>query len=201
MTQAARRLTFNEYVNLEDFDDLPEGRCEFIDGELVELPPESGLNDAIANYLFLLLVYAGFLPDLTRPHTCEVEVPILKPKDPQTRYPDLVLLREEHLRLTERRLTITLDMPPPQLVVEVVSPGQTNKDRDYKRKREQYAKCGIPEYWLINPEQQVVTVLELEAEKYIEVGTFRGDERINSRTLQNFKVTAGQLFARTIPPR
>lgn len=69
MTQAARQLTFEEYISLEDSDGLPERRCEFVDGELVELPPESGSNDAIANYLFLMLVNAGVPFNLVRPHT------------------------------------------------------------------------------------------------------------------------------------
>jgi hypothetical protein len=40
------------------------------------------------------------------------------------RNPDLVILAAVHLVLTEKRLTITLDMPPPQLVVEVLSLGK-----------------------------------------------------------------------------
>ncbi len=96
MTQVAK-ITFEEYLNLEDLR-LPEGRCEFIDGELVELPPESGLNDAIANYLFLMLVSAGIPFNLVRPGKCEIEVPVLKAKTPQNRYPDLVVLKPEHIR-------------------------------------------------------------------------------------------------------
>jgi Uma2 family endonuclease len=49
-------------------------------------------------------------------------------------------------------LFITREMPPPRLVVEVVSPGKKDRDRDYIAKRQQYAERGIPEYWLIDPE-------------------------------------------------
>jgi len=196
MTQATKRLAFEEYINLENLEGLPEGRCEFLDGELVELPPESGVNDAIANYLFFILASLGILTDLIRPHTCELEVPVLKPKDPQTRYPDLVLLQEEHLNLTERRLTITLDMPPPRLVVEVVSPGQGKRNRDYKRKREQYAQRDISEYWIIDSEKQIVIVLELKAGKYIEIGTFEGGDFIQSHVLQGLEVSVRQILTR-----
>lgn len=58
-----------------------------------------------------------------------------------------------------RRLTIKLDMPPPQLVVEVVSPGKANRERDLIRKRARYAARGIPEYWLIDSQDQTITVL------------------------------------------
>lgn len=196
MKQAARKMTFEEYLNLEDFDDLPEERCEFVDGELVALPPESEPNDWIARYLFLLLANAGIVSArLIAIHTCELQVPVLQPTAPRNRYPDLVILREEHLQLTQRRLTIKLDMPPPQLVAEVVSPGQSNYDRDYRDKLAQYQRRGIPEYWLIDPEQQAIMVLKLTEGKYIEVATFRGDVQIDSPTLKDLKLTANQVFA------
>ena len=184
------KLSFDEYLNLEDPDNLPEGRCEFIDGELVELPPESEPNDWIAQELFWLLANTGSIPRrLIRPHSCEIEV-IGKPR---TRYPDLVILQEEHLGLTQKRFTITLEMPPPQLVAEVVSPGQNNRNRDYKDKLAQYQRRGIPEYWLIDPEWQAVVVLKLEDEKYSVVGTFQGNNQINSPTFPDL-ITAEQIF-------
>jgi Uma2 family endonuclease len=195
MTKAARRLTFEEYLNLEDLEGLPEGRCEFFDGELIELPPESEANDFFAVWLqFELAKLVGLR--LVRAHTCELEMPVLGLDDPKTRYPDLVVLREEHLNLTQRRFTIKLDMPAPRLVVEVVSPGTNNRDRDCKRKRNQYQKRGIPEFWLIDSEQQTVKVLELKAGKYVEVGSFRGNDRIESPMLKGLlELTAEQIFS------
>ena len=86
---------------------------------------------------------------------------MLQPNQPRNRFPDLVILRPEHIELTQKRLTIRLDMPAPVLVVEVVSPGKTNRDQDYKDKRTQYQARAIPEYWLIDPNQQTVIVLTL----------------------------------------
>jgi Uma2 family endonuclease len=196
MTQAARRLSFEEYLNLEAEDGLPEGLAEFVDGELKELPPESGLNNSLANYLFFVLVNAGLPLNLVRPHTCEVEVPVLQPKDPRTRFPDLVVLRPEHLPLIEKRLTIRVETLPPQFVAEVVSPGDRNRKRDYERKREQYQARSIPEYWLIDPAQRAVTVLALQAEQYQQIGLFQGEQPIQSSLLNslNLALTAEQIF-------
>ena len=195
MTQAAKNLTFEEYLSLDAESwvrlDLPEGRCEYVDGELIELPPESLPNLRIANYLFLLLVQAGIPFNLIYPHACEIEVS----GRPRTRYPDLVILREEHLALAQRRATITLEMPPPQLVAEVVSPGDDNEERDYTAKRQQYQERGILEYWLINPEYQVITVLELNNGRYIEIGRFQGNDQIKSPMFSGLSFTAKQIFA------
>ncbi|WP_315874388.1 Uma2 family endonuclease [Leptodesmis sichuanensis] len=121
-------------------------------------------------------------------------MPVLHPKDAANRYPDLVVLRPEHLELTQRRLTITLDMPPPRLIAEVVSPGKTNRDRDYIHKRAQYAAIGVPEYWLLDPGAQTLMVLTLEGEAYREVDVFGKQEAIASIEVPELELTVEQIF-------
>ncbi len=193
MTQAKQKFAnFEEYLA---YDDGTDNRYELIDGELIELPPESEPNDFIANLLFLKLVGAGILPRLVRPGKCEVQVPVLQKKDAANRYPDLIVLEEVHLGLTQKRFTIKLDMPPPRLVAEVLSPGKANRERDLIRKRAQYAKRGIPEYWWIDPENQTVTVLVLQSEEYVVAGVFQGTQAISSPTLPALILTAQEIFA------
>ena len=190
----AKFATFEDYLAYNDEMGLV-GRFQLIDGELVELPPESEPNDFVADNLQFYLAIANLFPRrLVKTHTCEVQVPVLHPKDPANRFPDLVILREEHLELTQRRLTITLDMPPPRLIAEVVSPGKTNRDRDTIHKRAQYAALGVPEYWLIDPDGTTVTVLALGAEDYQVMGTFSGSESIQSQELLGLALAAEQLF-------
>lgn len=190
-----QRLTFEQYLEI---DDETDNRYELIDGRLVELPPESEPNTSLANYLFLQLVNAGMSFRLIQPHACELQVPVLEAGDPANRYPDLVILREEHLELTRKRLTITFDVLPPHLVIEVVSPGQRNRERDYGRKRRQYAARGIPEYWLIDPEEKVIAVLQLNEGNYLEVGRFAGSTQIQSPELERLgiqlQLTAEQIL-------
>jgi Uma2 family endonuclease len=181
----AQRLTFEQYLEL---DNGTEKRYELVDGRLIELPPESEPNTSLPNFLFLQLVNAGLPFRQIQPHACELQVPVLQRGDPANRFPDLVVLREEHLELTQKRLTITFDMLPPHLVVEVVSPGERNRDRDYGRKQQQYAARGIPEYWLIDPEQNAITVLQLDQGSYVEVGQFSGSAQINSPKLAEMGV-------------
>jgi Uma2 family endonuclease len=195
MTQAQLKFTtFEEYLSYSHEMDM-EGRYELIDGELVELLPESESNNWIANYLQFLLAATKITPlRLIRIHALELQVPVLQPKDSANRYPDLVVLRPEHLELTQRRLTITIDMPPPRLIAEVVSSGKTNRDRDYIPKRAQYAAIAVPEYWLIDPSTQTVMVLTLDGEAYREVGVFSGDEAIGSIEFTELNLTVAQIF-------
>ncbi len=191
MTQAKPQFaSFADYLAL-DPGELPEGRFEYVDGELRELMPESSLNDEIATYLFLALVAIGIPFQLIKTGTCEVEVV----GRPRTRIPDLVILREEHPALTRRRLTITREMPPPRLIAEVISPGVQNRQRDTIDKRRQYAEIQVPEYWLIDPEGQTVTVLQLVNEAYLAAGVFQGADPIQSIALGTLPFTAAQVLA------
>ncbi len=75
------------------------------------------------------------------------------------RVPDLTIYSEELATVMKGATRYsTMDMPPPLLVVEMVSPNQEN--RDYRYKRSEYAARGIAEYSIVDPISQKVTILE-----------------------------------------
>ena len=185
------RISFEDYLT---YDDGTDDRYEWIDGVLVEMPTESEFNAWLSLALQLYFINAGLVkPRLTHRYNCEVEVPVLQSKQARNRFPDFVIVRPEHIELTQKRLTIRLDMPPPLLVMEVVSPGQTNRERDYEARRARYQARGILEYWLLDPEQQIVMVLTLVAGMYQEA-IFRGGDRILSSLCPAVALTAGQVL-------
>ncbi|MEB3292028.1 MAG: Uma2 family endonuclease [Synechococcales bacterium] len=194
-------LTFEDYLAAPP---LGEDCFELMDGELIALPPESEPNHWIATALFLALMTLRTVPPrLIKTHQCELQVPVLQPGDAANRFPDLVILHPEHLALTQKRLTITLEMPPPRLIVEVVSPGKANRVRDYERKLAQYAAIAVPEYWLIDAKEEQVVVLQWVHEQvsgvaqlgYQTVGRFKGDDRILSPELGTLPLTATQILS------
>ncbi len=188
-----RRLSFEDYLALEDTG--YEGHTELIDGELVELPPESGVNTEIAAIWFSALLSCGVNVLHLKIGNCEIQTPVLAPGDAANRFPDVVVIREEHRSLTQQRMTITLKMPPPRFVLEVVSPGAANRHRDYVRKRAQYAAVGIPEYVIVDPEEKAITVLVLEQDGYCEAGCYRGNQRVISPSFPTLTLTVEQIFA------
>jgi Uma2 family endonuclease len=196
MVQAKQRFsTFEEYLSYRDTEQ-DNIRYELIEGGLIELAPESPQNNFIARRLLFFLAAHDIIPlELLVNHACEIQVPVLQPKDAANRFPDLVILRPEHPDLMGNRLTITSLMPPPRLIVEVVSPGKTNRDRDYINKRAQYAAIAVPEYWLIDPAAGTVLVLQLQDEAYVEVGVFHGLDRILSPTFPDLELTAAQVLS------
>jgi Uma2 family endonuclease len=105
----------------------------------------------------------------------------------------LVVLSEAAAAALEgaSRSIITYDLPPPRLVIEVVSPNQEN--RDYRHKRSEYAARGIREYWIVDPIQQQVTVLEWVDGLY-EDELYQGSEHIVSSEFGTLELTAEQLL-------
>ncbi len=181
------KLTFADYLALDPTGDTAP--AELIDGVLVTLPPESGRNTEIAAIWFAALLASGVSVLHLKLGNCELQTPVLTAGDAANRFPDLVVIREEHRSLTQQRMTITLEMPPPRFVVEVVSPGEANRQRDYVRKRAQYAAIAIPEYIIADPETQTVTVLLLDQGHYVEHGCYQGNQSILSPSFPRLTLT------------
>jgi Uma2 family endonuclease len=186
-----RFASFEAYLTA-DPSELPEGKFEYWDGELVPVMSESIGNDSIANFMFAILLGIGIPMQLLRPGKIEVEVP----GRPRTRIPDFLFLEEVHLTLLNRRATITRDMPPPQLIMEVVSPGDENSEnykRDYEVKPQQYAAIEVPEYWIVDRDREWIKVGILNNGSY-QYETFRGEETIVSPTFPDLILTASQIL-------
>ncbi len=86
--------------------------------------------------------------------------------------------------------------PLPLLVVEVVSPGKPgslNYDHDYVDKRVEYANRGIPEYWIVDPQRDVVWVLSLDGSEYRST-RFSRDQTIVSPTFCSLSLTVNQVL-------
>ncbi|MGB5634302.1 MAG: Uma2 family endonuclease [Waterburya sp.] len=189
MSIATTRLTLEEYLNRHN---ESEKHYELVAGSLYEMPPESPLNAEIA--IKLLLLFAQFVttPRCLRCKDTEI---VVSGSRTTVRLPDLMILTEElaNALYDSGRSTIIPDMPPPALVVEVVSPGKVNQDRDYRYKRSEYAARGITEYWIVDPQISKVTILVLN-EGFYDENVFEGDKVIASPLFPQFQITANQIF-------
>jgi Uma2 family endonuclease len=77
------------------------------------------------------------------------------------------------------------------LVVEVVSPTTPNLTWSTSA---DYAEAGIPEYWIVNPLDETVTVLRLEDRQYVEHGVFTRGATATSLLLAGVAVDVGSVF-------
>ena len=80
----------------------------------------------------------------------------------------------------------------PDLVVEVISPSSPMRDRLVKR--DLYAEAGIPEYWIVDPEDEAIEVFRLEGDAYLPSGWFRGGDTLRSALLEGLEIRLPELF-------
>jgi len=187
MVATTKRFTLAEYLAYDDGTD----RCyELVNGELVEMPSESDLNNAIAMYLIGVFIQVVSVSLLRR--GTEVAVSGARAT---VRVPDLLVLSEalEAALAGANRSIVMMDMPPPVLAVEIVSVGKENEDRYYRYKRSEYGARGIAEYWIVDPAQAQVAVLALVDGLY-EEAVFRGGDRLVSLTFPTLELTAKQVL-------
>ncbi len=196
MAQSVTRpkLTFEEFL---EYDDGTDNRYELTNGELVEVAPETDDNILLANWLARLLESVVDW-QLIRTHASTIEVTPLPEVPKSNRYPDLMVLTPELAeQMKGKSSAVRLSMPNPTLVVEVVSPytgpQDENYQRDYINKRRQYEQRRIPEYWILDPSSQKLTVVTLAGDTYQEQ-TFVGRDAIATNLSPSLQLTVEQIL-------
>ncbi len=156
---------------------------EFTDGYIEALPMPTEAHQTIL--LFLYECFVAFL----RPLGGKVLVaPIrVKIRDGKFREPDIMLMRSAGDDRRQNRFWLGADV-----VVEVVSPDKP--ERDLVDKRRDYAEAQIPEYWIVNPQSETITVLRLADSAYIEHGVFARGDAATSKLLDGFDVRVDAVF-------
>jgi len=185
MTKTPVKLTLEEYKTYTDGTDK---RYELEDGVLLEMPPATGKHEAIATLLLIYFyteIHKLGLALQVRPSGTEVQT-----TNEQSRRPDVCIITNEQAQSIEN-VSAIIQTPPP-LVVEVVSPESI--DRDYNRKILEYATVGIPEYWIVDPLTNQVTVCLLDRGSYQRI-VYEANQQIVSKLLPQLQLTAQQILS------
>jgi Uma2 family endonuclease len=172
--------TYRDYAALDDGQ-----HYEIVNGVLLMTPAPSWSHQEVvlevASYLRTYIRSAGLGGVFVAPIDVE-----LTPKD--VFQPDIVvLLKQSREKLREKHI-----VGAPDLVVEVASPGTRIIDR--LNKHDAYARAGVPEYWIANPEAGSVEVFVLDSNTYHSVGIFRGQDSLPSHIVPGLSVHVEQFF-------
>ena len=103
------------------------------------------------------------------------------------REPDLVVMLAEHRDREHEAFFDGAD-----LVIEVVS--DDDPDRDLVTKRREYAQAGIPEYWIVEPQTEMMIVLRLDQDQYYEYGRFGRGTIATSVLLGELAIDVTHMF-------
>lgn len=156
---------------------------EFTDGYIEVLPMPTDRHQSV-----LLFLYRLFFAAVELSGGKVLLTPLrLRIRSGKYREPDLLLVRSAHDVRRQDRFWIGAD-----LVLEVVS--HDKPERDLVEKRGDYAEGGIPEYWIVNPLDETITVLWLADDAYIEHGTFGRGAQATSALIEGFAVGVDAVF-------
>ena len=194
-----RYKTYRDYLDADHYSD---GNYRLLSsGEVIQLPPEDIENAFIASELTEQLKRLIGNRRLVSTAT-EIQVNPVG-DDRVNRRPDVTVLRPEHINLISKlgRNAVLIGMPPPLIVVEVVSKGgkrTPNYLRDYEWKRSQYEWWQIPEYWIVDRHRAQVVIHTLDGEGYYSARLYRGDSAIASAAFSTLSLSASDLLAGNI---
>ena len=180
---ALKPYSFEDYCC---YNDNTDNRYELIDGQLEIMTPPSFRHLLIADKLRAILNKAIAVEKLSL--FCLPEMGV-RTGWRKSRIVDLVVVsRCQVLESLEQSAICEI---PPLLAIEIVSPDSIQ--RDYRYKRSEYAALEIPEYWIVDPLLQKITVLTFNEGLYDEK-VFSGENLISSNQFTNLQVTVNEIF-------
>lgn len=179
-TRPGLKFTYEDYLLLPE-----DKRYELIDGELHRVPAPRPYHQIVSmriEHALYEFVEGGRLGRLIHA-PCDVRF---------SRYdlvqPDIFFISAERLGIIKENYI----QGPPDLVVEVLSPSDPDRDREVKRKL--YALYGVREYWIVDPDAKTIEVLTREQGELITSCTFVADESLTSPLLKDFSLPLSPVF-------
>lgn len=156
---------------------------EYTDGDIDLLPWPTSRHQDITQQLFF--AFHAFVESQGGcVHFAGLRLRIRKAK---FRAPDVLLVKDAKDVRRQNQFWVGAD-----LTLEVVS--EDKPSRDLIDKRHDYAEGGVPEYWIVNPQDETITVLKLDGGVYVEHGVFRRGDTATSLVLPGFSVSVDAVF-------
>lgn len=175
------RLTYADWLAFPN----DSHRYEVIDGDLFVSPTPAIVHQRISRDIKFALL--NFLKQNNAGEVLSAPVGV-KLGDESILQPDLVVV----LTQNASRIGEQIILGPPDVVVEILSPGTARRDLGIKR--DTYQAAGVPEYWIVDPESRSVEVLALVEKRYERSGLFRENTILVSKLLQGFELPLDSVF-------
>lgn len=100
--------------------------------------------------------------------------------------PDLCIICDEH-KIDEKGC-----IGAPDLIIEILSPG--NSKKEMKNKFQLYQEAGVLEYWIVHPIEKCVWIYILENDKFVQKDIIFDDEKLTSHIFPNIEIDAMRVF-------
>lgn len=179
------KFTYDDYQSLP-FSETK--RYELLGGELIMVPSPSWKHQDISAELEFRLQAFVREHQLGTVLDAPLDVVFGEGDEREVAQPDILFISNERRKIIAEQEI----QGAPDLIVEILSPSTADYDRRYKRTL--YARYGVREYWLVDPDAQTVEVLQLEARGYRQAGLYGRDEVVHSPLLEGLKIPLAEVF-------
>jgi Uma2 family endonuclease len=177
------KLTYEDYLLFPD-----DGkRHELIQGDHSMTPALSTKHQRISRNLVIAL--GTFVRQHRRGEVFDAPCDVVL-SDEDVVQPDLLFVSAERAAaITEANV-----QGPPDLIVEILSDATRKKDEVTKRKL--YERFGVSEYWIVDPELEIVKVFRLSGHQYVRTAELSTEARdaLTTPLLPKFRLPLGDLF-------
>ena len=182
MLKSKIKFTYRDYKNLPESETK---RYELLVGELLMVPSPTTYHQRISWNLEHLLGDFTCRHNLGIIYHAPLDV-VFSQED--VAQPDIFfisrerseIIAEEHIR------------GAPDLTIEILSPATAERDRTYKRTL--YARHGVKEYWIVDPNKQAIEVMTLGEAGFETASVYRKEETLISPLLKGFRLNLEKVF-------
>lgn len=167
-------------------------RAEWVEGKVVLMSPASSRHQTIVVFLITLLNIYISSRNLGQIFTAPYQMRLHQP--PRGREPDILFVAQANLgQVTKQYLD-----GPADLVVEIISPESSGRDRG--EKFYEYEMAGVREYWLIDPQREQVEFYQLDDEGHYRLALGGHTGQYTSLVIPGLIVDVEWLWQEPLPP-
>lgn len=171
----------------EDYKNLPESevkRYELLEGDLVMTPSPTWKHQDIL--LKLLVRLDAFVTNRSLGRVACAPLDVILGDD--VAQPDILFISNEKSDIIQEGEI----RGAPDLIIEILSSSTAQRDRTYKRTL--YARHGVREYWLVDPDTQTSEILALGAKGYRLVKRYEQEQTLISPLLPGLQISLSEVF-------
>lgn len=176
----------------EDYRTLPEDmsrRYELLHGDFYMVPAPTTRHQRISNNLNSLLRQQIKRQRLGEIFYSPVDVILGQGKAREVVQPDLVFVATSHADI----IKLHGIEGPPDLVIEILSPGTEERDRGYKLTM--YARHAVTEYWIVDPDSRTIEVYRAGPAEFLAPTRYNENDVMTCALLREMKVPLQEVFA------
>ncbi|PIU56360.1 MAG: restriction endonuclease [Chloroflexi bacterium CG07_land_8_20_14_0_80_45_17] len=180
MAKAKIKFTYKDYLQLPE-----DKRYELVEGEFFMVPSPNYYHQVISKRLFRTL--DDYVRKFGLGEVLYAPLDVILSEE-NVLQPDILFISKERFNI----ITNKNIQGAPDLIIEILSSATAGKDRGLKQKL--YAKFGVSEYWLVDPDKETIEVLTLAEEGFESIRAYQRGEILESPLLKGIPLALTEIF-------